>query len=413
LVDIAFCYSADAFQRERREVPPLKSKFHTIILGLGAMGSAAAFQLSERGIKVLGIDRYAPPHEFGSTHGETRITRIACGEGLEFTPLARRSHEIWRALEARSGQSLMTLNGLAVIESRAGAAVHGNAQFLDTTIEAAEQAGIQYEMFSAVEFRQRSPAFNVREDDRIYFDASAGFVRPERCVEVQLKLAHENGAALHFGETARAYKQNGAGVSVTTDRGTYEADHLIVAAGAWLPELFPESEKTQPQILRQVIHWFPLKDATAFRDYTPEKFPAFVWQVPKPQIVYGFPALAGAEGGIKLGTEQYLAATTAERVARAVSDEETRAFHETYVAPYFPGVGARAIGSAVCLYTYRPGARFVIDRHPDMDRVFIVSACSGHGFKHSAAIGEALAQGVAGEPHLDLSAFRLAAAAAI
>jgi sarcosine oxidase len=386
----------------------MTEKFDVIVLGLGAMGSAAAFQLSERGVKVLGIDRYTPPHEFGSTHGETRVTRIACGEGLELAPLARRSHEIWRELEARSGQSLLMLSGFVFIESKNGAAFHGDTHFFDTAVDIAKHAGVEYEFPSAAEFRARSPAFRVGDGDRIYFDRAAGFVRPERCVELQLKLAHENGAALHFGETVHSFKQGGAGVSVTTDRGIYEADHLIVAAGAWLPELFPESEKTRPQILRQVIHWFPLRDATTFRDYAPENFPAFVWQVPKPQIVYGFPALGGAEDGIKLGTEQYLAATSAERVEREVSDEETRAFHETYVAPYFPGVGARAIRSAVCLYTYRPGARFVIDRHPEMNRVFIVSACSGHGFKHSAAIGEALAQAIAGEPQLDLSAFRFA-----
>ncbi len=251
------------------------SHFDVIVLGLGAMGSAATFHLSERGINVLGIDRFAPPHQYGSTHGETRITRIACGEGLAFTPLARRSHEIWRALEARSGQSLMTLNGLAVIESRQGAAVHDNPRFLDTTIEAAEEAGIAYEMLSAEEFRKRSPAFNVGDSDRIYFDPTAGFVRPERCVEVQLALARENGASLHTGETAVSFKQNGAGVSVTTDRGTYEADQLIVAAGAWLPELFPESAETRPNILRQVIHWFPLKDPKCFERLYAGKFSVF------------------------------------------------------------------------------------------------------------------------------------------
>lgn len=376
-----------------------------IILGLGAMGAASAFQLSERKLKVLGLDRYTPPHAFGSTHGETRITRVACGEGLEFTPLARRSHEIWRALETRSNQSLMTLNGLAVIESRDGAAVHDNPRFFDTTVEAAKEAGIAYEMLSAEEFRKRSPAFNVAENDRIYFDPTAGFVRPERCVEVQLALARGNGATLRTSETVLSFAQNGAGVSVTTDRTTYEADQLIVAAGAWLPELFPESAKTRPKILRQVIHWFPLKNTDALNDCTPEHFPSFVWQVPQPQIVYGFPVLGGAENGIKLGTEQYLETTNAVDVNRSVSEDETREFFETYAAPYFPGVAPDAIKSAVCLYTYRPGARFVIDRHPDMDRVFVVSACSGHGFKHSAAIGEALAKVIAGEPHLDLSAF--------
>lgn len=384
----------------------MQKSYDVIVLGLGAMGAASVYQLAKRGARVLGIDRHHPPHTFGSSHGDTRITRIACGEGIEYTPFARRSHEIWRGLEKEGGESLLTQNGLAVIQSPGGAALHGNAHFLETTVEAAEAAKVSYRMPSPEQFRAQSPAFAVSESDRIYLDDTSGFVRPERCIGLQLRFAKERGAEFRMDETIVSFAQEDGLVRVVTDRERYEAEHLVVCAGAWLPELLREREDVAPRILRQVIHWFAIREGEAFEDYSPEKFPVFCWQVPEPQIVYGFPALDGPDGGIKLGTEQYLPVKCVADVDRTVSDAETRATYETYVQPYFPGISERCLRSAVCLYAYRPDARFIIDRHPHMDRVMVVSACSGHGFKHSAAIGETIAQALGGEPHLDLSAFR-------
>jgi sarcosine oxidase len=372
------------------------------------MGSAAAFQLSERKARVLAIDQFAPPHSFGSSHGETRITRIACGEGLEYAAFARRSREIWRKLEARTGAELLTLNGLAVISGQAPRAVaHGNPDFLATTIEAAQDAGVDYRTLSGPEFRTKYPAFNVGDDDTVYLDQAGGFVRPERCIETQLNLARANGASILTHEKVLHFRQTGDLVTVTTDRTTYQTPRLIVTAGPWLPQLLGSAPDDPPfRVLRQVLYWFRVGgDEQELRRHQPEQFPVFVWQVPAPEMIYGFPALGKAEDGLKIATEQYLETTTPQTVDRTVSGSEIRHMYDTYVRPFFPGLEGVCVRSAVCLYTCLPNARFIIDRHPQMDRVIVASPCSGHGFKHSAAIGEVLARMVAGESHLDISGF--------
>ncbi|HKW11425.1 MAG TPA: FAD-dependent oxidoreductase, partial [Gemmatimonadaceae bacterium] len=162
-------------------------RYDSIVIGLGAMGSAALYQLAKSGQRVLGIDRFAPPHRLGSSHGETRITRLACGEGPEYTQFARRSHEIWRELEAKAGKSLLVQNGfLAISGDGPRAANHENPDFLATTIEAAERASIAHEMLASAEIRKRHPAFNVLTNDRAYFEPEAGYIRPEECIAAQL-----------------------------------------------------------------------------------------------------------------------------------------------------------------------------------------------------------------------------------
>src|SRR5665213_4254770 len=149
-----------------------------IILGLGAMGSAATFQLAKRGARVLGIDRYAPPHSFGSTHGDTRVTRLAIGEGEHYTPLVKRSHEIWREIEHETGADLLCTNGGLVISSNSNPASTHVKGFFQNTVDAAHKHGIAYELLDATEIRRRYPMFNVRDDEFGYFEPSAGFVRP-------------------------------------------------------------------------------------------------------------------------------------------------------------------------------------------------------------------------------------------
>ncbi len=384
--------------------------FDVIVIGLGAMGSAALYQLAKRGAKVLGCDRYAPPHRLGSTHGESRITRVACGEGLEYTPLALRSNLLWREIERESGAALLTQNGFASIAGKTRrAAKAGNAEFLEVTIAAAKAAGIAYEILDGREFRKRCPAFNVKDDDAVYYDRVGGFLWPERCVEVQLRLARQSGAQVRLNERALSFEETAGGVRVKTAAGEYTAANVIVAAGPWLPDLMDVKHMPGLKITRQIVCWFRVRDGARFEDFQPARFPAFVWQVPGEQISYGFPALEGPEQGVKISTEQYDTAADPEHMARSVSAAEQSALYEEYVGPYFPGLSPECVRSDVCLYTSVPDSRFVIDRHPAHARVIVASPCSGHGFKHSAAIGEAVAQMALGEPHLDLSEFRFRA----
>jgi sarcosine oxidase len=383
-------------------------RFETIVLGLGAMGSATAFQLARRGNRVLGIDRFSPPHVHGSTHGDTRITRLGIGEGAQYSPLAIRSHQIWRELECETGRTLLTTCGGLVLSSKARTSRCHSENFFANTVAAAQRYEVPYELWDAAQIRKRFPQFNVADDESGYFEPGAGFVRPEECVRAQLGLAEQYGAELHRGEQAIAFDATDSGVTVKTDRATYSADRLIVTAGPWLPGLVEQSVAQHLTIYRQVLCWFEIDGSIA--PFLPEHFPVFIWELQgKPQGIYGFPAIDGALGGLKIATEQYDAATTPETVERDVSDAEIRSIHDEYVAPYVSGLGSGCVKAATCLYTVTPDFGFVIDSLPGADRVLIASPCSGHGFKHSAAIGEALSQWVIdGATQLDLGAFAIA-----
>jgi len=380
--------------------------YDVVVLGLGAMGAAATYQLARRGARVLGIDRYSPPHEFGSTHGDTRVTRVACGEGPEYSVFAARSHQIWRELEAELGMDLFTQNGLLVLFGPGErAANHSVADFRGATVDAAKKAKLDYEILDTAQIRQRYPAFNVADGDEAYHDDVGGFVRPERCVTAQLQKAKALGADLHLNETVISFDQAGGSVTVKTDKDTYHAKELIVAAGSWLPDFLKPAVAGQFKVTRQVLYWFQAKGAAEHAQFSPERFPVYIWQVPAPQPIYGFPATGGLEEGVKIATEQNHSTTTPDTVARAVGPDEIREMYETYVGPYFPGLSPTCVKHKVCLYTQVDRARFIIDRHPDADRVIVASPCSGHGFKHSAGIGELLAQMALGEKHQDIARF--------
>jgi sarcosine oxidase len=381
-------------------------KYEVLVLGLGAMGSAAAFQLAKRGRKVLGIDQFTPPHRLGSSHGETRITRLAIGEGEHYTPLVMRSHELWREIEAESGADLLTITGGLIISSIARTAMLHVDQFFSNTVAAAEKYRIPHQLLSAQEIRTRFPQFHVGGDEIGYYEPGAGFLRPEACIDAQLRLAKKYGAAIHTNERVLDFQASADTVTVTTDRRTYSAEKLIISAGAWLPELIGETYATPFKVLRQLLFWFDVKESIA--PFLPANCPIFIWELQGPQqAIYGFPAIDGTEGGVKVATQQYERTTTPDTVNRDVSDEEATAMHAKYVAPYMPGLSSRCIKAVSCLYTATPDAQFVIDFHPRSERIIIASPCSGHGFKHSAAIGEALADlAVHGKSHFDLSAFR-------
>jgi len=384
----------------------MPTAYDVAVLGLGAMGAAAAYQLAKRGAKVLGIDRYSPPHEFGSSHGDTRITRIACGEGPEYSAFAESSHKIWRDLEGELGIELFTQNGILVICGPGERpSSHGVPEFLSATVSAAQQAKLGHEILDAERIRTRYPAFNVAHGDEAYHDDVSGFVRPERCITAQLQKARALGAELHLNEKVISFDQTGDSVTLKTDKNTYHAKELIVAAGPWLPGFLKPALADRFKVTRQVLYWFRAKGAREHAQFSPDRCPVYIWQVPAPQVIYGFPATGGLEDGVKIATEQDHTTTTPDAVARAASAEEIRAMHETYVGPYFPGLSSACVKHSVCLYTQVARARFIIDRHPDAHRVIVASPCSGHGFKHSAGIGELLAQMALGLQHRDITRF--------
>lgn len=378
-----------------------KNSWDVIVVGVGAVGSAALYQLARRGRKVLGIDRFAPPHDHGSSHGNTRITRLALGEGAKYFQFARRSHEIWRELEAATGRALLRqVGGLVFGRADARGATHGAEDFLRTTIEVARARGLSHEVLAGEELRRRFPQFHWRGDERGCLEHGAGYVHPEACIAAQLEMTVRHGAEVRTGERVLGWHVSGEGVEVETERGRSTAGRLILSAGAWNPQMAP---LTPARVYRQVLFWFEPDGSIA--EFAPERMPVFI-RLPEPgvEMFYGFPAINGGGGGMKIAAEQFEQPVEPDAMETEVRAEEERRMHGI-AAPYLR-ISERCVRAVACKYTVMPGSRFVIDRHPESERVWVVSACSGHGFKHSAAVGEALAE-MAGEGRTgyDLSAF--------
>ena len=368
------------------------------------MGAATLYQLARRGVRVLGIDRFTPPHDRGSSHGESRITRQSVGEGDEYVPFVLRSHAIWHGLEAETGQTLLSAVGGLFLTRRAEAARHhGQTDFIGRTIAIAGRHEIAHEVLDAGEVGKRFPQFRCVGDEVAYWEPGAGLLHPERCIAVQLDRAGVHGALTRLGETVVSITPDSREVRVVTDGARYVAGHVIVTAGAWLPALLAGPFPGLLSVYRQTLHWFA--SATP-AEFSAGRFPVFIWLhgAGDADYFYGFPIVAE---GVKLATEQFTATTDPERVDRAVAPAESATLHAAHVRGRLPGVTARVVRAATCLYTVTPDSRFLVDVHPDSDRVLVASPCSGHGFKHSAALGEALADRVTGARGLDLAPFGL------
>ncbi len=380
-----------------------------IVIGLGAVGSAALYQAAKLGVQAVGIDRFHPPHDLGSSHGETRITRQAIGEGQDYVPLVLRSHQIWEELEAASGRTLLTRNGALILQSsHIVGDHHGSTSFLADTIAVAKAHEITHEVLGTAEIEKRFPQFHLTQEELGYFEPGAGLVRPEACVGTQLELAAKLGADVHTGETVLKVEASSDSVRVTTDRDTYSAGRAIISAGPWIGSLLPQAIARQLVVYRQVMTWFAL--ARHHERYTPQHFPVFIWITGNQpcDMFYGFPATEGSPQAIKTATERYDVAIDADEVDRTVADRELETLYSGYIATRLPDVSPRCLRSATCLYTVAPGARFVIDHADDAGRIWFASACSGHGFKHSPAVGEALVRKVlAMEELVDIAAFRV------
>lgn len=371
------------------------------------MGSAAIYQLAKRGSKVLGIDRFSPPHIFGSSHGDTRITRQAIGEGEQYTPLSLRSYEIWEELEKETGKKLLEKCGGLIISSGAKTAINHVENFFENTVAAAEKFNIKHEILDAIQIRKRFPQFNVQDNESGYYEPDAGFLRPEECVSAQISLAEKCSATIRKNEKVESFSEKDGVVCVKTNLGKYEADKLIITAGPWFPTLIEDEYVKFLKIIRQVLFWFDMK--TPVERFEPKSFPVFIWELQgNKQGIYGFPSIDGQNGGVKIASEQYETTTTAETVNREVRQEEIEAMYENFVAPYFPDLSDKCVKAVSCLYTVTPDSHFVIDAHPKYKSVILASPCSGHGFKHSAAIGEVLAQlAIDGKSKIDISSFSI------
>lgn len=366
--------------------------FDVAVVGLGAMGSAAACHLARRGLKVLGLDRFTPPHALGSSHGHSRIIRQAYFEHPLYVPLVQRAYALWAELQQQAQRELLRITGGLMLGRPDSVLVEG-------ALTSARQHRLEHTLLTPGEVRRRFAALQPDDDMVAVWEPHAGILRPEACVEAHLAQAALAGARLRYGETVREWQPDGAGVRVLTDQGEYRAGQLLLAAGAWLPSLLP-SLPLPLTVERQVLYWFTPRDAIAF---TPQRCPIHLWEVSPGRYFYGFPDVGD---GVKIAMHHGGEITDPEHLRREVSDDEMAAIR-SMARRFVPLADGALRASTVCMYTNTPDEHFWIDRHPEHAQVMIVSACSGHGFKFSSAIGELLAQQMTGRPpSFDLSVFR-------
>ena len=376
-----------------------------IVVGLGAMGAAVAYHASKLGLSVIGIDRYDPPHEFGSTKAETRITRLAVGEGPQYLPFVKRSHEIWRELETQTGVDLLHECGGIIITEQDPVPGQRWEDFVVETARIAGEGDIPYDVLTPAEVRDAHPWIRIPDERNAGFESTAGLVMVERAVEVQLELAAELGAMLRVNETVTNVEPTDGSVAVTTSAGSFTADHVVLATGPWFPELAEPLHAEQVAVTRQVVYWFEVDDLEAFGT---DRIPFVMWIAKKDEdYIALFPTPPGGTPAVKVLGEQFIETSDANTVERSVSQDEIDEFYDTHIAPKFHGVSRNAIRTGVCLYTNTADDHFLIDSDPRSDSIIVMSPCSGHGFKPSTALGEAVAQKIAtGESTNDLTPFR-------
>ena len=368
--------------------------FDVAIVGLGAMGSAAAFQLSSRGYRILGLDKFKPPHKLGSSHGETRIIRKANFEHSSYVPIVEKAYILWEELERMVEKKLMLQTGGIMLGLPSGGLVSGAEQ-------SAKENQLPYERITAEEVRYRHPALQPSGDLVGVWDPSAGILWPELCIEAQLDLALQNGAELRFHEEILSWKVDGDGVQVTTLNGVFYAERLLFAAGPWIPQLLPDLQLPL-EIERQTLFWFePVANA---EEFSSDRCPIFIWDYGKGRHFYGFPNLGRV---VKVSRMHGGEVTDPSTIHRNVSDHEADAIR-ALLQEYIPDANGRWLAAAVCMFTNTPDNHFLIDYHPIHSQVVIASPCSGHGFKYSSALGEILADLLTDrEPNFNIELFRL------
>jgi sarcosine oxidase len=351
-----------------------------IIAGLGGMGSAAAYQLAARGQRVLGLEKFSPAHDKGSSHGRSRIIRQAYFEGAEYVPLLLRAYELWEQLERETGQELMTLTGGLMIGREDGELVSGS-------VKSADEHGLPYQMLDDAEIRRRFPAYAPGPETVALYEENAGFVRPEETVKAHLDLADSLGANLRFGEPVLSWEASEDRVRVETPVGSYEAERLVVSPGAWAPKLLGDLDLPL-EVIRQVMFWY--EPTNSLEPFLPDRFPIFIWEPDDGNMFYGFPAQDDDRGVKAAFFRAGGVPTSPETIDREVQEEEI-GFLRGYLAEHIPELAGRCLDARACMYTNTPDEHFVISVHPEHPRIVIACGFSGHGYKFCSVVGEILA----------------------
>jgi sarcosine oxidase len=355
--------------------------FDVVVCGLGVMGSAALHHLARRGKRVLGLERYAPGHDRGSSHGHTRIIRLGYFEHPSYVPLLRRAYALWRELEGASGRQLLHLTGIAEIGLPTSILVRG-------TLEAARLHGLRHDVLTAAELMRRFPAFRMPPEHVAVVQPDGGFLDVEPSIAAQIALATAAGAEIRSGEAVRAIEPRAGLVRIISERGVVEAGAAIVTAGAWMPALLPELAATL-RATREVVGWFEVTDADLF---SAGRCPVFIIES-RHGMHYGIPPRGGAGIGaaIKVAKHHHRGKTVDPDTCDRTVSAQDEALIRAAVADHLPAANGPLKAAETCLYTMTPDGHFLIDRLPGAPNIIAASPCSGHGFKFAPVIGEILA----------------------
>jgi sarcosine oxidase len=372
------------------------SHFDVVVCGLGAMGSAALHHVARRGKRVLGVERYAPGHDRGSSHGATRIIRLGYFEHPSYVPLLRHAYKLWRELEAATARALLHVTGIVEIGPP-------NSALIEGTLACARVHGLRHEVLAAPELMRRFPAFRVPADYIAVVQPDGGILEAEACIAAQLALASEAGAEIHSGESVRAVESCADHVRVVTDRGSIDAGAAIIAAGPWVRSLLP-GLAAPLRVTREVMGWFEPTDARLF---SPDHVPVFIVES-RHGMHYGIPPRGSIQAGIKVAKHHHRGETVdPDGYDRTVSAED-EALIRAALADHLPAANGRLLAAKTCLYTMTPDGHFLIDRLPGAPNIIVASPCSGHGFKFAPVIGEILADlAIRGATAYDIARFSL------
>lgn len=370
------------------------SNYDVIVLGIGGMGSAALAELARRGRRVLGIEQFAIGHDQGSSHGRTRIIRTAYFEHPAYVPLVRRAFERWRELEQAHGSTLLTACPCLTLGPEEGELVQG-------VLRSARDHALRIERLTIEEVRQRFPAFHVEEGYVGVLEHDAGILRVEDCVHAFVERARKLGAECHVNERVISWKSTPSAMEVVTDRASYHADRLIITAGPWAGQLL-QREGVPLSLMRQVTMWFRAEPTEQFQLGS---FPVFIVDT-QGEFFYGFPQID--EHGLKVA--RHYGGVTCQRpeeIDRAMTDDDDRQVRD-FLAKYLPGANGERRDASVCIYTLTPDHHFIIDQHPDEERVVLAAGFSGHGYKFAPMVGEILADLVEhGQTNHPIEMFRI------
>lgn len=352
--------------------------YDVIVLGLGGMGSAAAYHLAARGQRVLGLERFTPAHDHGSSHGGSRIIRQSYFEDPAYVPLLLRSYELWEKLKRDSGIDVYSVTGGLFMGPEDSTTFSGS-------LRASEQWDLDHDVLTATEVHRRFPAFDPPSGQMALYESMAGFARPEATVQAHIDLALKSGAELHFGEPVTSWSDGGDGVIVTTEAGTYRAGQLVVCPGAWAPKILSDIG-IAIRIERQVMYWIdPVAGSASMEDG-----PIYIHETDQVEQIYGFPPIDGPGGGAKVAFFRKGEDCTPETIDRTVHSHEKEAMLER-VGRLLPGLTGSILDTATCMYSTTPDENFVIARHPGHRNVTVACGFSGHGFKFVPVVGEILA----------------------